>query len=268
MLCRLLGVSPSGFYAWRDRPISDHKRHDEALKVLIRELHQGHKRCYGAERVHAELRQLGHSCSKRRINRLMREEGIKPATLGLYSWRPGQHEFYSSTGNQLRDEPVPASPGQVWVGDFTHIRTKQGFLHYAAVMDLFSRKVVGWSFSSKRNVELTKSALKMALSREQRQEGCLFHSDQGIEYAAHGYRDLLLSSGMRRSMSRRATPLDNAAMESFFHTLKAELVRRRTFASHIEAVAEVVEYVEFYNRERLHSALDFQSPDKYEKLCA
>jgi len=218
--------------------------------------------------MHAELRQQGYPCSKRRVNRLMRELNIKASTTGLYSWRPGQHEFYSNTGNQLKKEDAPTSPGQIWVGDFTHIKTKQGFLHYAVVMDLFSRKVVGWSFSAKRNAELTKSALRMALTREAPQLGCLFHSDQGIEYAAHEYRDLLIEAGMRRSMSRRATPLDNAAMESFFHTFKAELVQRRIFHNFIEAVAEAVEYVEFYNRERLHSALRFQSPIKYEKLSA
>ena len=218
--------------------------------------------------MHAELRQRGYSCSKRRINRLMRELGVKASTVGLYAWRPGQHEFYSCAGNQLKKEGVPTAKGQIWVGDFTHIRTKVGFLHYAVVMDMFSRKVVGWSFSSKRNSELTKSALRMALSKDAPKQGCLFHSDQGIEYAAHEYRDLLFSAGMRRSMSRRATPLDNAAMESFFHTLKAELVQRKTYKDHIEAVAHIVEYVEFYNRDRLHSALNFQSPIKYEKLCA
>ena len=267
-MCKYLGVSKSGFYAWRKRLTSKRQQYDETLKALIKETHHGHRRCYGAERIHAELRQKGYTCSKRRINRLMRELGLKASTTGLYSWRPGQHEFYSSAGNQLKKEDTPTSPGQIWVGDFTHIRTKQGFLHYAVVMDLFSRKVVGWSFSSKRNTELTKSALRMALSRERPQAGCLFHSDQGIEYAAHEYRDLLFEAGMRRSMSRRATPLDNAAMESFFHTLKAELVQRRTFSNFIEAVAEIVEYVEFYNRERLHTALGFQSPEKYEKLSA
>mgnify|MGYP000598130360 CR=1 FL=1 len=198
----------------------------------------------------------------------MRELGLKARTTGLYAWRAGQHEFYSSAGNQLKGSAVPKASGQIWVGDFTYIKTATGFIHFAVVMDLYSRKVVGWSFSSKRNAELTKSALLMALQRERPSPGCLFHSDQGIEYAAHESRDLVLKAGFRRSMSRRATPLDNAAMESFFHTLKAELVCKRVFSDKIEAVAQIVEYVEFYNRERLHSALDFRSPVEYEKLQA
>lgn len=198
----------------------------------------------------------------------MRELGIKARTTGLYAWRPGQHALYSSAGNQLKRAAKPNQKHQIWVGDFTYIKTGAGFIHFAAVMDLFSRKIVGWSFSSKRNAEFTKSALLMALERDAPSKGCLFHSDQGIEYAAHEYRDLVIQAGMRRSMSRRATPLDNAAMESFFHTLKAELVRKRVFRDKIEAVAEIVEYVEFYNHERLHSALSFQSPIEYEKLHA
>ena len=267
-LCALYGVSKSGFYAWSKREASPHQQQDIRLKAAIKELHQGFRRTYGAPRVHRTLRQRGYRCSVRRVNRLMREMGIKASTTGLYSWRPGQHEFYSSTGNQFKREYPATSAGQQWVGDFTYIRTHSGWLYLAAVMDVYHRKIVGWSFSSKRNSELTLSALKMALREHPPKAQCLFHSDQGIEYAAHNYRDLLTQSNMRRSMSRRATPLDNAAMESFFHTLKAELVQRRVFANKIEAVADIVHYINFYNRERLHSSLNYQSPDNYEKLCA
>ena len=194
--------------------------------------------------------------------------GIKASTTGLYVWCPGKHDFYSSTGNQLSSEEAPAAVGQQWVGDFTYIKTNAGWLYHAAIMDLFSRKIVGWSFSRKRNAELTKSALKMALSREPIEKGCFFHSDQGIEYAAHEYRQLLDRAGMRRSMSRKGNPLDNAAMESYFHSMKAELVHQTTFENEIEAVANIMEYISFYNRERLHSSLSYQSPVEYEKLCA
>jgi putative transposase len=238
------------------------------LKVAITELHQGFRRTYGAPRVHQSLRQEGHICSVRRVNRLMRELGMKASTTGLYSWRPGQHEFYSSTGNQLKQEHPPNASGQQWVGDFTYLRTATGWLYLAVVMDVYQRKIVGWSFSSQRNSELTISALRMAIREHPPQVDCLFHSDQGIEYAAHSYRDVLEQYDMRRSMSRRATPLDNAVMESFFHTLKAELVQRRVFASKIEAVADIVHYINFYNRDRLHSSLNYQSPENYEKLRA
>ena len=218
--------------------------------------------------MHQSLRQKGFRCSVRRVNRLMREMGIKASTTGLYTWCPGKHEFYSSTGNQLANVSSAKHRGVQWAGDFTYIRTSTGWLYHAIVMDLFSRRIVGWSFSRKRNTELTKSALNMALMRHRPQSGCLFHSDQGIEYAAHEYRALVESAGMTRSMSRKGNPLDNAMVESFFHSMKSELVHHQLFANKIEATAHIIEYIEFYNRERLHSSLGYQSPENYEKLCA
>jgi len=267
-LCDLLGVSRSGYYAWRDRPISQHRHYDRQLMQLIKESHQGYRRSYGAARLHQVIRKKGYPCSRRRINRLMRELGIKASTIGLYAWRPGQHAFYSSTGNLLSKTDKPVQAGEQWAGDFTYIKTRTGWLYHAAIIDLYSRKVVGWSFSKKRNTELTKSALRMALLRHSPRPGCLFHSDQGIEYAAHEYRDMVIDAGLVRSMSRKGNPLDNAMMESFFHTLKAELIHQRIFENEIDAVAHIVEYIEFYNRDRLHSALGYQSPQKYEKLVA
>jgi len=198
----------------------------------------------------------------------MREMSIKPSTAGLYAWRPGQHEFYSCAGNQLLREKSIAQKGTHWAGDFTYVKTHQGWLYHAVVLDLYTRKVIGWSFSSQRNSVLTKSALNMALQNERPKAGCLFHSDQGIEYAAHDYRDMLFSAGMRRSMSRKATPTDNAIVESYFHTVKAESVQRKIYENKIEAVAEIMAFISFYNNERLHSSLNFQSPQNYEKLCA
>lgn len=234
----------------------------------MRELHQGYCRAYGAPRIHYVLRSRGLSCSVRRVGRLMKEAGIKASTTGLYAWRPGIQQMYSAAGNQLAQADVASACGQQWAGDFTHIRTGKGWLYHAVVLDLYSRKVVGWSFSRQRNAELTKSALEMALRNQRPQPGCLFHSDQGIEYAAYEYRDALEAAGMRRSMSRKGTPLDNAAVESYFHTMKSELVHQRTFRDQIDATAHVVTYMEFYNRERLHTSLNFKSPAEYEKLCA
>ncbi len=198
----------------------------------------------------------------------MRELGIAAKTTGLYAWRPGQHEFYAAAGNQLREAGEPDGTGKQWAGDFTYIRTRQGWLFHAVVIDLFSRRVIGWSFSRRRNAELTMSALRMALDRERPRPGCLFHSDQGIEYAAHDHRQLLESANLVRSMSRRATPLDNAKVESFFHTLKAELIHQLPTLSDIEATARIIQYIEFYNRERLHSGIGYQSPEAFEQQCA
>lgn len=267
-LCALYEVSRSGYYAWKNRRPSHRRQYDLRLMAAIREMHQGYCRAYGAPRMHRLLKQKGFECSRRRVNRLMREMGIEASTTGLYQWRPGQHAFYSSTGNQLSDAGQPTSVGQHWAGDFTYLKTRQGWLYLAVVMDLFSRRVVGWSINRKRNTELTMSALRMALNRSRPSVGCIFHSDQGIEYAAHDYRDLLLSAGMRRSMSRKATPLDNATVESFFHTLKNELVQRREFSTDTEAAVELISYIEFYNRERLHSSIGYQAPETYEKICA
>jgi transposase InsO family protein len=267
-LCDVLGVSRSGYYAWRTRPTSAHKQHDDVLKSAITELHQGYRRAYGAARVHQALRQHGFICSKRRINRLMRELKIKASTTGLYCWRPGHHEFYSSAGNQLAKQDKPQGPGEQWAGDFTYIKTQRGWFYHAVILDLFSRKVIGWAFSKRHNADLTKSALRMALHRYPPKPNCIFHSDQGIEYAAHSYRDMVNDAGLVRSMSRKGNPLDNAFAESFFHTMKAELLHQTLFENDIEAVAHIVEFTEFYNRERLHSGIGYQSPEKYEKLCA
>ncbi len=233
----------------------------------IKQIHQGFKRAYGAPRLHKVLREKGLTCSVRRVNSLMRELGIKASTTGLYRWNPGQHDFYSSAGNQLGLAGPAQGCGEHWGGDFTYIRTARGWLYHAVVMDLYSRRIVGWSFSRKRNAELTKSALKMALARHKKQPDCIFHSDQGIEYAAHEFRDLVESAGMVRSMSRKGTPLDNAKVESLFHSMKAEAVHQQIYSGPIEAVSNIIEYIEFYNRERLHSSLGYKSPVNYEKQC-
>lgn len=198
----------------------------------------------------------------------MRDLGIKASTTGLYAWRAGQHEFYSSTGNQRKGLEKPSAVGEQWAGDFTYIKTGQGWLYHAVVIDLFSRRVVGASFSRKRGSGLTCRALKNAMMHHRHQPGCLFHSDQGIEYAAHDYRELLEAHGFTRSMSRKGNPLDNAEVESYFHTMKAELIHQHMFADPIEAVANIAEYIAFYNKERRHSALEYHSPEKYEKIYA
>lgn len=248
--------------------MSQHRKDDLALIEAIRETHQGLKRTYGAPRLHKELRQNNHCCSVRRVNRLMREIGIKASTVGLYSWQPGRQALYSSADNQLAEAGEAQAPGEQWAGDFTYVRTRTGWLYHAIIMDLYSRKIVGYAFNRSRSAELTKSALAMALNRQQPKPGCVFHSDQGIEYAAHDYRDALDQAGLIRSMSRKGTPLDNATVESFFHSMKTEVIHGKPIENHIEGVARIIEYTDFYNRERRHSSLGYQSPENYEKLCA
>ena len=232
------------------------------------ELHQGFRRSYGARRLHQALRQKGYICSVRRVNRLMKELGVKSTTTGLYRWSAGRQEFYSSTENRLAKMDAPAKPGKQWAGDFTYLNLGNSYLFYAVVLDLCTRRVVGWSFSRTRNAELTKGALKMALDQHPPKKDCVFHSDQGIEYAAHEFRDLVEKSQMVRSMSRKATPIDNAIVESFFHSLKTEVVHQGSSKNEYQVVAKIVQYIDYYNYERLHSSLDYQSPVEYEKLCA
>lgn len=267
-LCRIYGVSRSGYYAWRDRPRSTRAQEDERLGEAMAELHQGFRRSYGARRLHRALRQKGYECSVRRVARLMKSLEITASSKGLYSWQPGRQAFFASTENKLAEAGVAEQPGRQWAGDFTYISTKRGYLYLAVVMDLCTRKVIGWSASRNRGAALTTSALRMALSQQRPKPGCLFHSDQGIEYAAQEFREYVEAASLVQSMSRKATPVDNAAVESFFHSMKTEAVQKKVYGNELEAMAETVSYIHFYNQERLHSALDYQSPLAYEKLCA
>lgn len=232
------------------------------------ELHQGFRRSYGSRRIHQALRQQGHCCSVRRIGRLMKSIGIKASSAGLYCWQPGRQAFYKGEGNKLKEAGPALEAGTQWGGDFTYINTEKGYLYFAVVLDFYTRKVVGWAAARQRNAFLTRSALVMALGRHRVQPGCLFHSDQGIEYAAYEFRDTVRAAGMVQSMSRKGTPVDNAMVESFFHSMKTEAVQRKQYRNEIEALSEIISYVDYYNRERLHSSLDYQSPLSYEKLCA
>lgn len=246
--------------------MSAHQAYDNKLKAALIEHHQGFKQAYGAPRMHALLNQLGFSCSRRRITRLMKELKMNSSTKGLYSRLPNRGKHYSTTDNVLKKAQPATSKNQQWVGDFTHIRTQKGWLFHAVVMDIFTRKLIGWSFSKRRNSSMTQAALKHALANEKPSANCLFHSDQGIEYAANEFKALVETSGLIRSMSRKATPIDNAAMESYFHTFKAEVIHGNRFKSQDEAEIISRKYITFYNQERLHSSLGYTTPEKYAKL--
>lgn len=267
-LCRLADVSRSGYYAWQDRPASERTEADRKLGEAMVELHQGFRRSYGARRLHRALRQKGYNCSVRRTTRLMKALDIKASTKGLYSWQPGRQAFFASTPNRLAETGQAEQAGTHWAGDFTYITTKTGYLYFAVVIDLYTRKVIGWSGSRTRGAAFTKSALTTALRNQRPQPECLFHSDQGVEYAAQEFREAVEEAGLVQSMSRKGNPIDNALVESFFHSLKTEAVQKKVYKNELEAMAEVISYVHYYNKERLHSSLDYQSPLTYEKLCA
>ena len=267
-LCRVLGISTAGYYAWRSRPDSKRTVEDQALLVDIRQAHADSGGRYGSPRVHAALRADGKKAGRGRIERLMRRHGIR----GLVAQRrrvqttDSRHHFTIAPNLLDRNFSATTKPNAVWLADLTYIATSEGWLYMAAIMDLHTRKIVGWSMRDHLRAELATSALLMAIQRQRPGAGLVHHSDRGVQYACGDYQTALSQVGITASMSRRANPLDNAPMESFFHTLKTELVHHRTYATRDEAKRDLFSYVEgFYNRQRLHSALDYRTPNQAEQ---
>lgn len=239
--------------------------YDEKLIEQIKLLHVGHKRNYGAVRMHILLKAIDYPCSRRRVNRLMIKSGVQSR---YHAFRYKKRDGGTSpvADNLLAKITAASEPGQHWAGDMTYLKTNEGPIFMAAVLDLFSRKVIGWSFSTSHDANLVDSALRMSLSRENKKSGCLFHSDQGAEYRSALYRKTIEDSDMISSMSRAGNPTDNAYVESFFGTLKNELVYHWKFKTKIECVARIIDYIEFYNETRLHSGLGYLSPESYEMM--
>lgn len=266
LLCEALGVSRSGYYAWRDRQPSRRRQEDAQLQELICQEHAKSRKTYGRPRLVAALRQRGRRHSGKRIGRLMKAAQVcarprrrfRPCTTDSDHGGP-------IAPNHLANRPAPQQPNESWVTDLTCIQTGQGWLYVSAIIDLFSRSVVGWAFSENMETTLPLAALRMALSHRQPKAGLLHHSDRGSQYASAEYRAELARHGLEASMSRPANCYDNAAMESFWSTLKKELVYRQEFATRAQAQAAIFDYIEkFYNRVRLHSALGYKSPVDFE----
>lgn len=267
VMCRVFRVSEAGYYAWRSRPDSKRAVENRALLDDIRAVPAASQGRYGSPRVHAALRARGRQVGCGRVERLMRVHGVR----GLVA-RPRQvcttnsRHAFSVAPNLLDRQFTASKPNQVWLADLTYIPTGEGWLYLAAIMDLHTRKIVGWSMRDHLRAELATSALMMAIQRQRPQPGLIQHSDRGIQYACGGYQAALAGAGITPSMSRRANPLDNAPMESFFHTLKTELVHHRIYATQDEAKRNLFAYVEgFYNRQRLHSGLGYRTPDEAER---
>ena len=267
-LCAALDVSRAGFYSWRQRGPSERDRTDEALSVQIDVLFVRHRRTYGSPRLHRALRREGHVCGRHRVARLMRDQGIAGRVRGRR--RPGTTDsdhLEPIAPNRLGQREAPVTrPNEVWAADITYVPTDEGWLYLAGVLDLGSRRVVGWAMGESLETSLPMDALRMALGQRRPSAGLLHHSDRGCQYASEAYREHLAAWQVTPSMSRRGNCYDNAAMESFWSTLKEELVHRTHFESRAEAAHAIFDYIEtFYNRERLHSALGFMSPVEFEK---
>lgn len=267
LMCRVLGVSPSGYYAWRGRPESARTVANRRLLVDVRRLHAQHRGRYGSPRIHAALRAEGDTVSRGRIERLMRRHGLRGAAARRF--RPvttdSRHGLPVAPDLLGQDFDV-CRPNQVWLADITYIPTGEGWLYLAAVLDLATRKVVGWAMRDHLRAELASTALLMAAQRQRPAKGLIAHSDRGSQYAAGSYRKLLAAWGMRQSMSRKGCCYDNAPMESLFHTRKVELVHCERFATREAAQRELFAYLEgYYNRQRLHSALGYRTPEQVEQ---
>jgi len=267
LLCRTVGVSKSGYYAWRDRPPSRRSREDAALAEKIREIHERSRRTYGYPRVHAELRALGMRCGRRRVARLMRKSGIQGCMRGRKKRTTRRDPRAIPAPDLVKRNFAATAPDRLWTADITYLRTDEGFLYLAFVLDVYSRRIVGWSMASHLRTELVVDALEMAVWRRKPAAGLVHHSDRGTQYTALSFGKRLEEAGIVPSMGRTGSALDNAVSESFVATLKCELVHLRRFPSREAARSAVFEYLEaFYNRRRLHSSLGYVSPEGYEAL--
>jgi transposase InsO family protein len=268
-MCEVLGVSRSGYYAWRRRPRSLREETNAKLTEMIRGIHEQSRRIYGSPRIYATLQQRGIACGRHRVARLMREEGIRSKTKRRFRSIATKREEAPAAPNRLERRFTATRPNRVWASDITIVRTAEGWLHLAIVLDLFSRKVVGWATSTAVTQTLALEALQMAFATRKPKPGLLHHSDRGGQYLSAAYQHLLDEHGARCSMSRPGNCLDNAAVESFFHTLKTELVYQQHYRTREQARLAIFEYIEsFYNRTRLHSTLDYRSPEEYERSVA
>jgi len=271
VMCRILQVSRSGYYAWSSRhastsgPPSARFSRRTVLRDAIRQAHQRSRRTYGSPRVTAALRKEGVVCCVNTVAKIMREDGLAAKVRRRFKVTTDSSHDLPTAPNRLDRCFVRQQPNQAWVGDITFIATDEGWLYLATVMDLYSRRIVGWALSDRLTTELVTGALRMALAQRRPPAGLLHHSDRGCQYASEAFRQLLAAHQIVASMSRKGNAYDNAPMESFFSTLKRELVHQRTYATRDQAKTDVFEYIEvFYNRQRLHSTLGYQSPIEFE----
>jgi putative transposase len=266
LLCRMLGVSRSGYYDWKGRPPSKRNRENDALTETIREIHERSRQTYGSPRVHAELRALGSRCSRKRVERLMRKSGLQGCMRGRRRGTTHRGKRSAAAEDLVKRNFAATTIDRVWVADITYVATAEGFLYLAFILDVYSRRIVGWAMEFHLGTELVVDALQMAVWRRKPAPGLVHHSDQGVQYTALSFSERLKEVGIKPSMGRTGTALDNAMAESFVSTLKAELVGRLEFSSRQAAKTAIFDYLEtFYNTRRLHSSLGYRSPADFEE---
>jgi len=265
VMCDVLSVSRSGYYVWRKKPASKRKQANAKLLEKIRAVHRESREAYGSPRIYQALKEQGIPCSESRVARLMREDGLRAKMKRRFKATTNSKHDLPIAPNLLNRDFSPAEPNQVYAGDITYIWTTEGWLYLAVVIDLFSRSVVGWAMDKRMTRQLVMNALTMAVQRRRPPSGVIFHSDRGSQYASADFQSLLTEHGMRCSMSRKGDCWDNAPVESFFGSLKQELVFHQRYATRFHARQSIFEYIErFYNRRRLHSTLGYKSPANFE----
>jgi transposase InsO family protein len=256
-------VTRSGYYAWRTRAESDRRRQDRRLLLTIHQVFAHSRGTYGSPRIHRALLASGLRVSRRRVARLMREAGLRARAAKLYRRIPGLHGFFASIPNRQLDR-LTTAPDQVWVGDITYLKVAGTWRYLAVVMDRYSRRIIGWSLGPARDVRLTLTALNRAVFNRRPRPGVIFHTDRGIEYAAYAFRDRLAALGFVQSMNRPGEITDNAHMESFFHSMKSDVVHGVTLPGDAELARLLRSYIPYYNGVRLHSGIGYASPVDYE----
>jgi putative transposase len=267
LMCKMLAVSPSGYYAWRGRPPSAREMANRELKATIRKVLDESGQTYGSPRIYQVMRKLGLLCSRNRVARLMRAEGLRAKQARRFRSTTKRNESHRPASNLLQRDFDAERPDQKWLADITYIPTSQGWLYLAAILDLYGRRVVGWAMDERVTTDLTLRALKMALRQRRPGPGLVHHSDQGSQYTDRRYQALLTRRGIAASMNGAGTWYDNAPMESFFGTLKSERVHHLVYRDRAEATTDLFDYIEgWYNRRRLHSSLAYESPEAFEQL--
>lgn len=264
-MCRALEVSKSGYFAWRDGREAPRRSRDRALSVHIQAIHQQSRKTYGSPRIHHELKEQGMAVGKKRVERLMKSAGIAVLPLRRFVTTTDSDHDQPIAPNLLEQDFSASAPNQRWVTDITYIPTDEGWLYLAAIMDLYSRRIVGWAMETTMHRSLVLKALDMAVTERRPSAGLIYHSDRGSQYASEDHRNALTTNGMIASMSRRGCCYDNAAAESFWHTLKNELIHRTNFQTRDQAKLAIFDYIEvFYNRTRRHTSIGNLSPVEFE----
>ncbi len=268
-LCDWLHASRSGYYAWRQRPVSPRVKADRLLTQTITQIHQDSRGTYGSPRVHETLKRQGIAVGKKRVARLMQAQNLQGRVVTVTRRQPGLKGFLARGENLLLDTPKTSGINQIWVSDITYLKVHERWVLLIVIMDRHSRRILGWSLSHTRTVDDTLRVLKRVIKQRQAPCDVIFHTDRGIEFTGFGFRDALKQHGLLASVNRLGVCTDNAHMESFFHTLKAELIRGRTFDSDDELRLALNSYInQFYNHKRLHSGIGYCSPAECEKMAA